>query len=145
MQFKIPDQNGELVTVPYPSSKYTVLFFYPKDNTPGCTVEVTEFDRLLGEFEGLNAKVFGISGLSVKSKKKFEEKTGCRFQLLADENFKIAKHFGFYRKKSFMGKSHWGIVRSTVILDSQGNLIKKFENVKTKGHALEVLSFLKSL
>ncbi|MCS6893068.1 MAG: peroxiredoxin [Deltaproteobacteria bacterium] len=143
MNFRLKNQNDIFCDVPDKNFNFTVLFFYPKDNTPGCTVEVSEFSSLMDEFEKSGARVFGISGLDTKSKKKFVEKTNCKIDLLADEDFRVSREFGFYRQKSFMGKKYWGIERSTVILDSSGRVVQTFKNVKPHGHAKEVLMCLK--
>ena len=125
--------------------KYVVLYFYPKDNTPGCTTETNDFNKLLSNFLKLNCEVYGISKDSLESHFKFKDKYKIKFDLLADENLKILKKFKVWGKKKFMGREFMGTIRSTYLIDKKGLIIKAWDNVKVKDHAIEVLETLKSI
>ena len=125
--------------------KYVVLYFYPKDNTPGCTIETNDFNKLFTNFKKLNCEVYGISKDSLESHFKFKDKYKIKFDLLADENLKILKKFKVWGKKKFMGREFMGTIRSTYLIDKKGIIIKAWDNVKVKDHAKEVLETLKSI
>ena len=125
--------------------KYVVLYFYPKDNTPGCTIETIDFNNLLIKFRKLNCEIFGISKDPMKSHNKFKEKYKIKFNLLADDNLKIVKSYKVWIKKKFMGRDFMGIARSTFLIDPKGKIIKIWSNVKVENHAQKVLNTLKSL
>ena len=125
--------------------KYVVLYFYPKDNTPGCTIETNDFNKLLTNFKKLDCEVYGISKDSLESHFKFKDKYKIKFDLLSDENLKILKKFKVWGKKKFMGREFMGIIRSTYLIDKKGIIIKAWDNVKVKDHAKEVLETLKSI
>ncbi len=125
--------------------KYVVLYFYPKDDTPGCTIETNEFNKLLSKFKKLQCEVYGISKDSLKSHDKFRDKYKIKFDLLADEELKVLKKYKVWQKKKFMGKEFMGIVRTTYLLDKKGQILKVWNNVKAKDHAIEVLETLKSI
>ena len=125
--------------------KYVVLYFYPKDNTPGCTIETNDFNKLLTNFKKLDCEVYGISKDSLESHFKFKDKYKIKFDLLADENLKILKKFKVWGKKKFMGREFMGTIRSTYLIDKKGVIIKAWGNVKVKDHATEVLKTLKSI
>lgn len=125
--------------------KIKVLYFYPKDNTPGCTIESKGFSLMLDEFENLNATVIGVSGGDNKSKEKFCATHNLKHVLLSDVDFFVSKEYGVYGEKSFMGKKYLGISRITFILDKNNKIIKIYDPVKPIGHAKEVLNFIKSL
>ena len=125
--------------------KYVVLYFYPKDNTPGCTIETNDFNKLLTNFKKLDCEVYGISKDSLESHFKFKDKYKIKFDLLADENLKILKKFKVWGKKKFMGREFMGTIRSTYLIDKKGIIIKAWDNVKVKDHAKEVLKTLKSI
>ena len=125
--------------------KYVVLYFYPKDNTPGCTIETNDFNKLLTNFKKLDCEVYGISKDSLESHYKFKDKYKIKFDLLADENLKIIKKFKVWGKKKFMGREFMGTIRSTYLIDKKGIIIKAWDNVKVKDHAKEVLETLKSM
>lgn len=126
-------------------SPYLVLFFYPKDNTPGCTVESISFSKDLEKFKKLGADVIGISGGDEKTKTKFIQKHKLKVKLLSDPEFKTSKKYRSYGKKSFMGRTYDGIYRNTFVLDKNRKIIKVFESVKPPIHSKEVLEYLKSL
>lgn len=122
-----------------------VLYFYPKDNTPGCTIESKGFSSMIKAFENLNAAVIGVSGGDNKSKEKFCSDHNLKHILLSDTEFDVSKEYGVYGEKSFMGKKYLGISRVTFILDKNNKIIHIFEKVKNIGHAKEVLNFIKNL
>ena len=125
--------------------KYVVLYFYPKDDTPGCTIETNDFNKLLTKFKKLNCDVFGISKDDMKSHNKFKEKYNIKFNLLADNELKIVKSYKVWAKKKFMGREFMGVIRSTFLIDPKGKIVKIWENVKVKDHAKEVLDTLKDI
>lgn len=122
--------------------KWIVLYFYPKDNTPGCTIEAIDFSALRDEFEKHDAIILGISKDSCESHQKFIDKKGISIILLSDPDSEIQKKFGVWRPKKFMGKEFLGTVRSTFIIDPEGKIVRVYDNVKAKGHAQSVLDEL---
>lgn len=143
--FSLEDKDGKIHRLSNLQSKYKVLYFYPKDNTPGCIIEAKEFSSSVNEFEKEGAIIIGISGGDNKSKEKFCNLFGLKILLLSDPDFKVSKSYGLYGEKSFMGKKYLGISRTTFVIDDKNEIIKTFENVKPLGHAKEVLNFIKSL
>ena len=125
--------------------KYVVIYFYPKDDTPGCTVEANDFNKLLPQFKKLNCEVFGVSKDNLKSHDKFREKYKLKFDLLSDEELTVLKKFKVWGKKKFMGREFMGILRTTFLIDKKGKILKIWENVKVKDHAKEVLETLKEI
>ena len=125
--------------------KYVVIYFYPKDDTPGCTIETIDFNKLLSKFKKLKCEVLGISKDNLKSHDKFRDKYKIKFNLLADEKLKVLKKYKVWGKKKFMGREFMGIIRSTYLIDKKGKIIKVWNNVKVKDHAKEVLETLKSI
>ena len=125
--------------------KFIVLYFYPKDNTPGCTTETNDFNKLMKNFSELNCEVYGVSKDSLESHHKFKDKYNIKFNLLADEDLKLLKKYKVWGKKKFMGREFMGTIRSTYLIDKKGVIIKAWENVKVKDHAQEVLETLKSI
>ena len=125
--------------------KYIILYFYPKDDTPGCTIEANDFNKLLTKFKKLNCEVYGISKDNIKSHNKFREKYKIKFNLLADDELKIIKIYKVWAKKKFMGREYMGVVRSTFLISPKGKIIKIWDNVKVKDHANEVLRTLKDI
>jgi thioredoxin-dependent peroxiredoxin len=144
-EFKLKDKDSNFHTLKDFKEKYKVLFFYPKDNTPGCTIESKKFSALLPEFKKLNTKIIGISGGDEKSKTKFCDKQNLNLLLLSDTDFSISKKYNSYGEKSFMGRKYLGISRNTFILDKNNNILHVFEKVKPLTHPKEVLDFIKSL
>ena len=143
--FSGTDQNGKPLKLSDFSGKKLILYFYPKDDTPGCTIETNDFNKLLSKFKKLNCEVYGISKDNIKSHNKFKTKYNIKFDLLADEEVKIIKNYKVWNKKKFMGKEFMGIVRSTFLINPKGKIIKIWSNVKVKDHAKEVLDTLKSI
>ena len=125
--------------------KYVVIYFYPKDDTPGCSIEARDFNKLLPKFKRLNCEVFGVSKDSLKSHDKFKDKYKIKFDLLSDQDLKILKKYKVWAKKRFMGREFMGILRTTFLIDTKGKIIKIWKNVKVKDHAKEVLNKLYSI
>ena len=125
--------------------KYVVLYFYPKDDTPGCTIETNDFNKLLTKFKKLNCDVLGISKDDLKSHNKFKEKYKIKFDLLADDEIKVIKSYKIWAKKKFMGREFMGVIRSTFLIDPKGKIVKIWSNVKVKDHVKEVLDTLKNI
>ena len=124
---------------------YVVIYFYPKDDTPGCTIETNDFNKLLAKFKKLDCEVYGVSKDSLKSHDKFRDKYKIKFDLLADEEIKVLKKYKVWGKKKFMGREFMGINRTTFLIDKKGKILKIWENVKVKDHAKEVLETLKEI
>ena len=143
VNFILPSTNKKNFTLKDTLGKYVVLYFYPKDDTPGCTIETNEFNKLLPKFKKLQCEVYGISKDSLKSHDKFRDKYKIKFDLLADEELKVLKKYKVWKKKKFMGKEFMGVVRTTYLLDKKGRILKIWNNVKAKDHAKEVLETLK--
>ena len=142
-KFILDSTDGESYSLKYSLGKFIVLYFYPKDDTPGCTIEANDFNKLLTKFKKLNSEVYGISKDNIKSHNKFKEKYKIKFDLLADEKIKIIKSYKVWAKKKFMGREFMGVVRSTFLINPKGKIIKIWYNVKVKDHAKEVLETLK--
>lgn len=126
-------------------SKYSVIYFYPKDNTPGCTIEACEFRDFNQDISKLGIKVVGVSTDSPKSHDKFVEKFKLNFPLVSDEDKMIVSDFGVWAEKSMMGRKYMGILRTTFLINSTGEIVHVWENVKPNGHAKEVYEFLRSV
>ncbi len=125
--------------------KYVVLYFYPKDDTPGCTIEAVDFNKLLPKFQKLNCEIYGISKDTLHSHNKFKDKYKIKFNLLSDEEIKVLKLYKVWAMKKFMGREFLGILRTTFLIDQKGKIIKIWENVKVKDHAKEVLETLENI
>lgn len=143
--FTAQDQHNKTHSLNNYLGKWIVLYFYPKDMTPGCTVEACSFRDNLARLTAKGAVVLGVSADSIKRHAKFAETEGLSFPLLADENKKICEAYGAIGKKKFMGREFVGILRSTYIIDPKGFVVKIYENVKPAGHVEEVLHDLKVL
>ena len=120
-----------------------IIYFYPKDDTPGCTLETKDFSKLYKKFKKIKCEVIGISKDSIESHKKFKKKYQIPFELLSDPNVKSQKKYGVWGMKSFMGKKFMGTIRSTIVIN-KGKITKVWSNVRVKDHAKEVLNFIKS-
>ena len=142
--FKLLSTSKEIYSLKDSLGKYVVIYFYPKDDTPGCTIETNDFNKLLSKFEKLECEIYGISKDNIKSHDKFRDKYKIKFNLLADEEIKILKKYKVWGKKKFMGREFMGINRTTFLIDKKGKIIKIWENVKVKDHAKEVLDTLKT-
>ena len=143
--FTLPSTNQHNYSLKDSIGKYTVIYFYPKNDTPGCTIETNDFNKLLNKFKKLECEVYGISKDNLKSHDKFRDKYKIKFDLLADEELKVIKKYKVWGKRKFMGKEFMGIIRTTFLIDKNGKIIKIWKNVKVKDHAKEVLETLKSL
>ena len=121
-----------------------IIYFYPKDNTPGCTLETKDFSKLYKNFKNLKYEIVGISKDNIKSHFSFKNKYKVPFHLLSDEKVQTQKKYGVWGKKSFMGNKFMGTIRSTIAIN-KGKILKVWPNVRVKGHAEEVLGFIKSL
>jgi peroxiredoxin Q/BCP len=142
--FELPASNGEKVKLSNFKGKNVVLYFYPKDMTPGCTTEACDFRDYHDEFSKLNAVILGISTDSLDKHKKFIEKYDLPFLLLADEDHQVCELYGVWKLKKNFGKEYMGIERSTFVIDQQGRLAKEWRKVKVKGHVEEALEFIKN-
>lgn len=140
--FKLKNQEGKVVSLKDLKGKTVVLYFYPKDMTPGCTTEACDFNNNLARAQKKGAVVLGVSFDSEAKHQKFIQKYDLGFDLLVDEDKAVAKAYEVYKKKFFMGMDFLGIVRSTFIIDPAGNIKKIFSPVKVKGHVDEVLENL---
>ena len=143
--FVIPSTSKDQYSLKDSLGKYIVLYFYPKDDTPGCTLETNDFNKLFSKFKKLGCDVYGVSKDSLKSHNKFKEKYKIKFDLLADEDLKVLKKYKVWGKKKFMGREFMGTIRSTYLIDKKGEIIKVWDNVKVKDHAKEVLETLNNL
>ena len=143
--FNLNDQNANLVSLKDFKGKYVVLYFYPKDNTSGCTREACSFRDEFPKFKKLNAVIIGVSPDSVQSHKKFAEKYELPFTLISDEDGSICESFGVWGEKTMMGRKYMGIERATFLIDKNGIIRHIWRKVKAAGHAEEVLTVVKSL
>ena len=143
--FKLSDKDGKVHQPVAAGSEYTVLYFYPKDSTPGCTIEAQEFTASLRAFSARKARVVGVSGGDGSSKAKFCAKYRLSVPLVSDTDFKVARAYGAFGEKQFMGRKFKGIFRKTFILDKRGLVVRVFDSVKPEGHADEVLAALDDL
>ena len=143
--FTLPNQGGNSVSLRDFMGKWVVLYCYPKDDTPGCTVEAIDFTKNMSAFSKLNAVVLGLSPDNEKSHCKFIEKHHLQITLLCDPGHTYLKKLGVWRKKSFLGKRFMGVVRSTFIIGPKGKIAKAMYGVKPVGHAGEVLALMKDL
>ncbi len=138
----LPSTNGKDFSLKDALGKYVVIYFYPKDDTPGCTIETNDFNKLLPKFKKLNCEIYGISKDNLKSHQKFKKKYKIKFNLLSDESLNVLKKYKVWIKKKFMGREFMGISRTTFLIDSKGKILKTWKNVKVKDHAQEVLGTL---
>jgi thioredoxin-dependent peroxiredoxin len=143
--FSLPSDTGETVELSKLKGKPVVVYFYPKDDTSGCTAEAKDFSCLIGDFKKAGAEVIGISPDSVASKKKFRTKYDLAVHLLADEKREAVEAYGVWVEKSMYGKKYMGVERSTFLIDKRGKIAKAWHKVKVPGHAEEVLAAVKAL
>ncbi len=143
--FKLPSSKGGETSLSDFAGKRVVLYFYPKDNTPGCTKEACNFRDGSKEYEALNAVIVGVSKDSLESHGKFAEKHELPFELLSDEDLKMAEAFGVWKEKSMYGRTFMGMIRSTFLIDENGEIVKTWRKVKVGGHHEEVLEALRAL
>ena len=142
--FKLPSTNKSIFELKKIKKKI-ILYFYPKDDTPGCTIEAKDFSKLNNLIIKNKAYVFGISKDSIKSHLKFKKKYKIKFDLLSDEKLAVIKKYGVWGKKSFLGKKYMGIIRTTFLINSNGKIHKIWSNVRVKDHAKEVFSEIKKI
>ncbi len=143
--FCLPDKDSKEVCLKEFKRKYIILYFYPKDNTPACTTEAIGFTGILPAFQKLGAIIIGISPDSPDSHAKFIEKKNLRVILLSDIDKKVTKEYGKWGKKKFRGKEYIGVIRSTFLIDPEGNIAHIWPKVSVKGHPEEVESVLKEI
>lgn len=143
--FQHPATGGKTLSLADFSGHNLVLYFYPKDNTPGCTTEGREFRDLHTAFTKLNTAIVGVSRDSIKSHEKFKDKQGFPFALLSDEDESLCKQFGVLKEKNMFGNTVFGIERSTFLIDGEGVLREQWRKVRAKGHAAIVLEAVKKL
>ena len=137
--FTLPSSSGTNVKLSDISGSPVVVYFYPKDDTPGCTVEAKGFQALAANYEKAGVRVLGVSPDGVASHCTFAGKYGLSFELLADENHEVAEKYGVWVEKSMYGKKYWGVQRSTLLIDRDGRIAQVWPKVKPEGHADEVL------
>ena len=142
--FKLPSTSGDIFEI-NKVKKNIILYIYPKDDTPGCTLESKDFSKLNNLFENRKTLVLGISRDTISSHLKFKKKYKLKFDLLSDEKLVVIKKYGAWGKKKFLGKSYMGIIRSTFLINSKGKLLRFWSNVRVKDHAKEVLAELKKI
>jgi len=144
--FSLPDQDGDVKTLVDYSGKWLVLYFYPKDNTPGCTTEACSFrDERDAIADFGNAEVVGVSKDTVKSHKKFIDEHHLNFTLLSDTEHKTIEAYDSWKLKKFMGKEYLGTERNTFIIDPEGNIAKEYRGVNPTDHAVQIIDDLKTL
>jgi peroxiredoxin Q/BCP len=143
--FKALSVDGTFSQKDLTTGSISVVYFYPKDDTPGCTKESCEFRDLFPKFKKLEVTVYGVSKDSLKSHEKFKSKHDLPFILISDEEGNMCEKFGVWVEKSMYGKKYMGIERSTFVLDGEGKVLQKWLKVKPEGHAEEVLKFIKSM
>ncbi len=140
--FTLNDQDGAPHSLADYTGKSVILYFYPKDDTPGCTTESCDFQSKLPKFKAGKASVLGVSILDEKSKAKFALKHGLTFPLLADADHAVAEKYGVWQQKMRYGRKYMGIVRTTYLIGSDGKVVRRWDNVKVDGHAGDVLKDL---
>lgn len=140
--FTLPSSSGATVSLKDLKGKTVVLYFYPKDNTPGCTQEACDFRDNFARIQAAGALVFGVSADSIASHRKFQQKLELPFELLSDESHTMLEAYGAWKEKSMYGRTFMGIERSTVVIDANGVVKHMFPKVKVKGHVDEILAVL---
>lgn len=143
--FKAEATGDQLIRLKDLRGKNVVIYFYPKDSTPGCTTEGRDFSALHGKFKRARTVILGVSRDSIASHEKFKAKQGFTFELLSDPDEKLCKQFDVVHEKSLYGRKFMGIVRSTFLIDAEGKLRQEWRKVKVAGHAAEVLEAVKAL
>ncbi|ANU11684.1 peroxiredoxin bcp [Planococcus antarcticus DSM 14505] len=145
-EFSLKDEAGKMVSLKeFSGSKYVVLYFYPKDMTPGCTTQACNFRDAQADFSALNTVILGVSADSEDLHNKFIEKHGLPFSLLVDEDHRVSEDYGVWVEKSMYGKKFMGIERATYLIDPTGNVVKEWRKVKVPNHIQDVLDTLKTI
>jgi len=142
--FTLADQEGREHTLADYAGKWILLYFYPKDDTPGCTIEACTIRDQFKDFKKVGAVVLGVSTDSVASHKKFAEKFELPFTLLADVNKEVVGAYGVFGEKKMMGRTHMGVQRTSFLIDPEGKIAKVYEKVKPEAHAAEIIADLKA-
>lgn len=144
--FSLQNENGEIVSLEdFVNKKYVVLYFYPKDATPGCTTQACDFRDHYEDFSELNAVILGVSPDGEKSHQKFIDKHGLPFSLLIDDEHEIAEKYDVWKLKKMFGREFMGIERSTFLINPEGEVVKEWRKVRVKGHIEEALATLKEI
>lgn len=143
--FQLSNQHGDIISLADFKGKHIILYFYPKDMTPGCTTEACDFRDQHQQFEQMNAVIIGVSPDSVERHVKFSEKHGLPFILVADDNHEAAERYDVWKLKKNFGKEYMGIERSTFLIDKEGIVVKEWRKVKVKGHVEEALECVRQL
>jgi peroxiredoxin Q/BCP len=138
----LPDENGTIHRLEDQKGRWTILYFYPEDDTPGCTTEACQFRDLDDEIRDTGGDVWGVSPDGAPSHKRFREKFGLPFTLLSDPDHKLAEAYGAWQLKTLYGRQYWGIQRSSFLIDPDGRIARAWPKVKADGHAAEVLAAL---
>lgn len=141
--FNLPDQNGKMHSLSDYAGKWLVLYFYPKDGTPGCTLEACAFRDASADFKNIGVEIVGISKDSVSSHKKFEEKHNLNFPILSDESHKVIEAYDSWNPKKFWGKEFLGVERNTFLINPKGEIVKDYKNVNPLTHTSEIVNDLK--
>ena len=142
--FKLPSTSGTFKLSDY-LGKNIILYFYPKDNTKGCSIEANDFNSSLKTINENNAIVVGVSKDTIESHKKFKEKNKLKFELLSDEKTIVLKKYNAWGLKKFLGKEYYGIIRTTVLINEKGKILKTWSNVRVKNHVQNVINELSNL
>ena len=143
--FRLPSTRGKQMTLRELKGKDVILYFYPKDDTPGCTAEACSFRDHEADLTKEHAVVLGVSADPLASHEKFQDKHQLNFPLLSDETADVAKMYGVWKEKNLYGRRTWGIARTTFVIDKEGNIAKIYPRVKVDQHAEKVLEFVKTL
>ncbi len=141
--FSLPDQNGKIHQLSDYQGQWIVLYFYPKDNTPGCTTEACQFRDNLNQLTKIGVVVLGVSADSIESHKNFANKQNLNFSLLSDPEKKVIKVYNAWGKKKFLGKEFEGILRISYLINPKGEIVKKYQKVNPKTHAKEIIEDIK--
>ena len=141
--FKLNSTSDKIIELNKIKSKFVIIYFYPKDDTSGCTIETNDFNKLINKFKKFDCTILGISKDSLESHKKWSKKLKLKFELLSDENKSSLKAYKVWLKKKFMGREFMGTVRSTFLIETH-KIIKEWRNIKAIGHAKEVLDFIEN-
>lgn len=143
--FTLTTDTGDTLTLSDLRGKPVVLYFYPRDDTPGCTTQACEFRDAFPDFSARDAVILGVSPDDVDSHRRFKEKFSLPFTLLADVDHEVAEAYGVWKQKSMFGKKYWGVDRTTFVIAPDGSVAREFRSVKPEGHAAEVEAVLAGL